>query len=115
MTNALARPPIEAQTIEDMSGLVGIMRRFVARAFELIDATSPFASRALNAEVSAGRVRILVEHDLSYPGKMTLIAESASGGREALACMTLDRADHNFLRVVIAGSDSGAIPDRVLN
>ena len=115
MTSSLARPPIEAQTIADMTELVSIMKRFVAQSFALIDATSPFASRALNAEVAAGRVRILVEHDLSYPGKMTLIAESASGGREALACMTLDRADHNFLRVVIAGSDSGAIPDRVLN
>lgn len=112
---ALARPTIAAQNIEDASALVGIMKRFVAQSWGLLDVTSPRASRELAAEVKADRVRLVVECDVRYPGAVALVALNNAGERYAVTRLSLDRADPDFLRVIVPSDDDGATDNVVLN
>jgi len=112
---ALARPTIGAQNIEDARSLARIMRRFVAQSWGLLDQASPRAARELAAEVKADRARLVVECDVRYPGAIELIALNNAGERYCVTRLSLDRADPNFLRVIIPSDDDGATDNVVLN
>jgi hypothetical protein len=106
---------IDPQLRDDCAHLAEILRRFVAKSWGLLDVTSPRASRELAAEVRADRVRLVVEFDVRYPGAIELVALNNAGERYAVTRLSLDRADPNFLRVIVPTDDASATDNVVLN
>jgi len=106
---------IDPQLRDDCAHLVKILRRLVAKSWGLLDQASPRAARELAAEVKADRARLVAEFDLTYPGRIELVATNNSGERYCVTRLSLDRADPDFLRVIVPSDDDGATDNVVLN